>query len=367
MNVILTGVTGTLGSQILLELIGKSEINTIFIYIRDKKNLSALQRFKRIIDSFILNNDKLKVSTFDKKIRILNTEEFFNPNEYLLDKNQNYFIHSAGYVNLSTKDSDRETILNENFNFSKQIFDRFNSYIKKFTYISTAFSIGDIGGEIHNDYHKNITPNYRNAYEESKHKTEKYLIDATKQKDIKLQILRPSVIGGNINTTPKSYISKFMVYYLIGKFFYNNPLLADNKIRLSTNFKAGLNIIPVDYVAKVVAKVFKDDNVFQLNIVNKKCTDFVSGFSKIIKTVGFKQFSFLDGIKTEDIKEMNTLERFYYSSIGEHLSPYTLSTPYEFNTDKLESILPIPIYDLELYLEETIKFAMNNNFRNEKW
>ncbi|KGL59126.1 conserved hypothetical protein, NAD(P)-binding protein domain protein [Polaribacter sp. Hel1_85] len=301
-----------------------------------------------------------------QRVQVFNSDEFFNPSKYLLEEENNYFIHSAGYVNLSTDISQKELIFEENFSFAKKIFKTFHFYIKKFTYISTAFAIGDIGGKIENNYHNNTTPNYRNAYEESKHKTEKHLLKQGHKNNVQIQILRPSVIGGNIINKPINYISKYMVYYLVGKFFYKNPLLEKNGIRLSVNFKSGLNIIPVDYVAKVITIVFLK-NIQELNIVHNKCTNLVTGLTRIIETVGYKQFSFLDNVSTHNIQNMNKLEKFYYSSIGNHLSPYTSSKPYEFNTKKLEGILPLPQYNLEDYLEQTIIYAMENNFRNEKW
>jgi nucleoside-diphosphate-sugar epimerase len=366
MNIILTGVTGTLGSQTLLELLKNETIENFFLLIRDKKNLSAQQRLQRIIESDVFSTQTEVLSNLRQRVQVFNPEEFFNPSKYLLIKNENYFIHSAGYVNLSTDISQKELIFEENFSFAKKIFETFHFYIKKFTYISTAFAIGDIGGQIENNYHNNIVPNYRNAYEESKHKTEKYLLEEGRKNNIQIQILRPSVIGGNIINKPLNYISKFMVYYLVGKFFYKNPLLENNDMRLSVNFKAGLNIIPVDYVAKVIAKAFLK-NIQELNIVHNKCTNLVTGLTRIIETVGYKEYSFLDNVSTYNIQNMNKLEQFYYSSIGNHLSPYTLSKPYEFNTELLEKIHPMPNYNLEDYLGETIKHAANNNFRNEKW
>lgn len=366
MNIILTGVSGTLGSQVLLELFKKKDIEKIFLLIRDKKNLLAHQRFERIITSISFKFSVLDIEEIKRKTKVLNSKDFFNPKNYLSSSDSNYFIHSAGFVNLTTDPSQKEAIFEENFHFSKRIFETFNSFIKKFTYISTAFSIGDIGGLIKNNYHDTITPNYRNAYEASKHKTEQYLIEASDKKKVKIQILRPSVIGGNVEENPNHYISKYMVYYLIGKFFHKNPLLENNTIRLSVNFKTGLNIIPVDYVAKVISKVlFKE--VQQLNIVHRKSTNLVSGLKRIIKTIGYEHFSFLDNQLTSDIDNKNKLEEFYYQSIGEHLSPYTLSAPYEFDTKELEEILPMPTYDLEDYLEATIKYATKNNFKNEKW
>ena len=366
MNIILTGVKGTLGSQVLLELLKNETIEKIFLLIRDKKHLSAEQRLQRIIESELFCSETKILANSPQRVQVFNPEAFFCPSKYLVKKDENYFIHSAGYVNLSTDVSQKELIFEENFSFAKKIFETFHSYIKKFTYISTAFAIGDIGGQIENNYHTNIVPNYRNAYEESKHKTEKYLLEEEQKKDVQIQILRPSVIGGKIMGKPFNYISKYMVYYLVGKFFYKNPLLENNEIRLSVNFKTGLNIIPVDYVAKIITTVFNQD-IQELNIVHNTCTNLVTGLTRIMKTVGYKQFSFLDNVSTHDIENMNRLEKFYYSSIGNHLSPYTLSKPSEFNTNLLEEILPLPKYNLEDYLEETIKHAAENDFRDEKW
>ena len=208
MNIILTGATGTLGSQILLELLKNETIENIFLLIRDKKKSSAQQRFQKILKSNIFNNQSVINSNSYQKIQVLNSEEFFNPSIYLLGKNNNYFIHSAGYVNLSTDISQKALIFEENFSFAKKLFETFHFYINKFTYISTAFAIGDIGGKIDNNYHNNITSNYRNAYEESKHKTEKYLLEKSQKSNVKVQILRPSAIGGNATNKPLNYISK---------------------------------------------------------------------------------------------------------------------------------------------------------------
>tara|TARA_R110000787_G_scaffold203793_4_gene314403 strand:- start:2474 stop:3574 length:1101 start_codon:yes stop_codon:yes gene_type:complete len=366
MNVILTGVTGTLGSQVLSELLRDKSIEKIYLLIRDKKTIIAKKRFQKIIESDIFNQGKIATSEIDKKVTVFNSKEFFTPSAYLTNKMDTYFIHSAGFVNLSTDISQRDLIFQENLGFAKEVFEVFSPYIHKFTYISTAFAIGDIGNLIDNNYHTEITPKYRNAYEESKHAAEKYLLKESRKKNIEIQILRPSVIGGNITSNPKNFISKFMVYYLVGKFFHKNPLLENNKMRISVNYKTGLNIVPVDYVAKVISKVFTK-SIQQLNIVNRKCTNLVTGLTRIIETVGYTNFSFLDTVLTKDILDKNKLEHFYYSSIGDHLSPYTLSLPHEYDTKLLEEICPMSYYNLEDYLEETIKYAVQNNFRNEKW
>jgi len=364
MNVILTGVTGTLGSQIIYELLQQDELKNIYLLIRNKGAISAKQRFNSVLTNEAAPESILENSTaILEKVRVLETESFLNPSAYLDASETNYFIHSAGCVNLTTDSSQKELIFMENLELTKTIFQAFSSYITKFTYISTAFSIGDIGGLIDNDYH-NKEPKYRNFYEASKHATEKFLREEEGKTGVQIQILRPSVLGGNIFKTSKYFISKYMVYYLVGRFFYNNPLGKNSTMRLALNSETGLNIVPVDYVAKVIAKVFTK-NIDQLNIVQSKSTNVRNGMKRIVEAVGFNDYSFvntLDGNFVLDAK--NKLEDIYYRTIGLHLNRYLTSNPYEFDTTLLESIVPMPVYNVEDYLADTISYAKNNNFKS---
>jgi len=365
-NVILTGATGTLGSQVIFELLKKDNIKTIFLPVREKNGKSAQDRVMKILSSeaapyFVSENMKIIL----KRVRVMSMVAFFKPENFLSKDENNFFIHSAGCVNLSIDPSQKDITFDGNLKLTEKIFSSFSPYIKKFTYISTAFSIGNIGGLIDNDYHAAIVPQYRNFYEESKHATEKYLIKSGKKERVNVQILRPSVLGGNIFENSPLFISSFMVYYLLGKFFYKSNF-GENSIRLAVNFKTGLNIIPVDYVAKVIACVYPQD-VEQLNIVHSKSTNIVAGMSRVIKTVGFDNFTFLNSTGDLILAEKNKLEDIYYKSIGLHLDRYLTSIPYEYDTSLLESIVPIPKYNIEDYLEETVAYAKTNNFKGEGW
>jgi nucleoside-diphosphate-sugar epimerase len=205
---------------------------------------------------------------------------------------------------------------------------------------------------------------YRNYYEASKHAAEKYLVKAGKGTGVSIQILRPSVLGGNIMDNPNFFISKYMVFYLFAKFFYRNTSV--DSVRIQANADSKLNIIPTDYAAKVIAKVF-DTDVEQLNIVNSKGTNIFNGISKILETVNFKNFKLTQELMDTATDFESTLEKFYYETIGVHLTPYLTSKPYEWDTTLLESILPIPQYNLEDYLVATVEFAKINGFRNQRW
>ncbi|MCK0158634.1 SDR family oxidoreductase [Cellulophaga sp. F20128] len=367
MNIILTGATGTLGSKVLHTLFETkfNEINTVYLLVRKKGQMSPNERVINMLESeFAPEFIQKKRKDVLAKIKVIDATAILNPELYLTKGELCYFIHSAGYVNLSVDEVNKEEIFKENYHFTKSIFNTYEKFLKKFIYISTAFSIGDLGGLIGDDYIEIEGGAYRNFYEASKHASEKFLTEAGKEKNIPIQILRPSVLGGNAMDSPSFFISKYMVFYLFAKFFHNNA--SNDHIRITANKDSGLNIIPTDYAAKVIVSVFNTD-VKQLNIVHSKATDVTSGISKILDTVGFNKYNITQDIVSKTIGFESKLEQYYYETIGVHLNPYLTSKPYEWDTSLLESILPIPKYDLEQYLENTVKFAKLKNFRNQKW
>lgn len=366
MKILLTGATGTLGSRILFSLLEQrfDTIEKIFLPVRKKTTISPEKRIATMLAShsapkFVKENH----ADVTSKIEVFDADFLLRPNEKHIPK-VDYFIHSAGYVNLSTDPSAKAEIFKENFEFSKDIFNTYCHTIGKFIYISTAFSSGDVGGLITNDYSKNHQGAFRNYYEDSKRRTENFLLAARKEKTIPIQILRPSVLGGNIKDAPKNFISKYMVFYLFAKFFHHNT--SKDAIRIGTNAFAGLNIIPTDYAANVISKVL-DSDISQLNIVHSSETNMMMGISRILDIVGFTNFSFTNNKISEATGFISKLEKFYYENIGVHLYPYMTSKPSTWDTTLLESILPIPNYNLEDYLLQTVSFAKEANFRNQKW
>lgn len=365
MNIILTGATGTLGSQVLFSLLETrfQEIESLYLIVRKKNRTSAEER----IDT-ILNSDKvphlINIQEAKNKIKVIDAEQVLNPTSFINTNKNYYFIHSAGYVNLSIDPNSKEEIFKENLTFTKQIFEAYTPYLKKFVYISTAFAIGKLSGLLKDNYVDVDQKEYRNYYEASKHAAEKYLVEKGKAKNIAIQILRPSVLGGNIMDTPSFFISKYMVFYLFAKFFHRTN--SKDTVRIQAHADSKLNIIPTDYAARVITKVF-DTKVEQLNIVNSKGTQILSGIAKILETVNFTNFSLTQDLLDTASEFESSLEQFYYETIGVHLTPYLTSLPQEWDTTLLESILPMPKYNLEDYLVATVEYAKINGFRNQRW
>ncbi len=367
MTILLTGATGTLGSQILFSLLEQKfdDIEQLFLPVREKKSSTPEERVLKMLQSvyapdFVQRNlDQVR-----SKIKVLPASVLLHPQPVLNDVKITYFIHSAGYVNLSTAQDAKEEIFRENLEFTQQIFEGYAPLIEKFVYISTAFSAGNTGGILSNDYANTQPLAHRNHYEAAKYATERFLIQAGERYDLPIQILRPSVLGGNMMDSPNFFISKYMVFYLFAKFFYKNT--SKDRIRITAHSESGLNIVPTDYAAKVITSVF-DTDIKQLNIVHPKTTHIIRGICNILETVAFNNFSLTHHQIDETTGFESKLEQFYYRTIGVHLTPYLTSKPCEWDTTLLQQILPIPNYNLEEYLINTIQFAKYYNFRNQQW
>jgi len=371
MKVILTGATGVLGSHIMYEILEsfvQSGIDgKLYLISRSKGKVSARERISKLLSSSYTpkNLKAIGLETLHQYIELIDVELSEVQQAYSTIMQGAYFIHSAGFVNLSTDEEQRDKIFEENTAFTKTIFEIFSPFISKFIYISTAFSSGERGGIIGNDFHSlDFELRFRNAYENAKFESEKFVIKQSKSLGLPFQILRPSVIGGKMLGTENNYfISKFMVFYLLAKFFHFTASKSSKQqnIRFIVNSATGLNIIPVDYVAKIIFNSFQRDDIQQLNIVNHTSFNIVKGLELIMKEVGYSNFSTV--ANSLNFEYQNSIEKIYYESIGKHLKPYFIAEANEYDTTLLQSILPIPNLDATA-LSNMIHYARIHKFKD---
>lgn len=374
MKIILTGATGVLGSHIMYEILElfikkPNGNNKLFIIARGNGKNLAENRINELLSSYytpkIIQN--VGLNQLNNCIEIIGEDAVVNGNIFLEKIKGAYLIHSAGYVNLSTDEELKETIFNENVQLTKTLFSVLHPHIKKFIYIGTAFSSGVRRGLIANDFHNlDFTPEHRNAYEYAKFHSENFIARECKAIGLPFQILRPSVIGGKMLGTENNYfITKYMVFYLLAKFFHFTAKRKSNQenVRIIVNTETSLNIIPVDYVAKVVVNTFENDTIEQLNIVHHSSFNMKEGLTIIMNEVGYTNFTFISD--EEDFQYKNTIEKMYYESIGKHLKPYFITDANEYDTTVLNSILEIPKLDNEAFTN-MIRYAVENNFQDIK-
>lgn len=371
MKIILTGATGVLGSHIMYDILEHYINNNIdgklYLITRNKGKVTAKDRIIELLSSNYTPKILLEKGTISllKYIEIIDTDLVQLQDTFTEKLKDSYFIHSAGYVNLSTDEDQKEKIFNENAVMTKTIFQLFSPFIKKFIYISTAFSSGARKGLIDNDFHNlNFELEHRNAYENAKYHSEEFVIEQCKALNLPYQILRPSVIGGKmLGTENRYFIPKYMVFYLMAKFFHFTAQRKDQQqnVRFAISENTGLNIIPVDYVSKVIVSTFERTDIVQLNIVHNQSFNLVKGLQLIMKEVGYSNFSIISNSLDFDYK--NTIEKLYYESIGKHLKPYLTSAASEYDTTLLNSILEIPKLDSESFTN-MIRYAKLHNFKD---
>jgi nucleoside-diphosphate-sugar epimerase len=371
MKIILTGATGVLGSHIMYDILEHYINNNIdgklYLITRNKGKVTAKERIIELLSSNYTPKILLEKGTISllKYIEIIDTDLVQLQDTFTEKLKDSYFIHSAGYVNLSTDEDQKEKIFNENAVMTKTIFQLFSPFIIKFIYISTAFSSGARKGLIDNDFHNlNFELEHRNAYENAKYHSEEFVIEQCKALNLPYQILRPSVIGGKmLGTENRYFIPKYMVFYLMAKFFHFTAQRKDQQqnVRFAISKETGLNIIPVDYVSKVIVSTFERTDIVQLNIVHNQSFNLVKGLQLIMKEVGYSNFSIIPNGLDFDYK--NTIEKLYYESIGKHLKPYLTSAANEYDTTLLNSILEIPKLDSESFTN-MIRYAKLHNFKD---
>jgi nucleoside-diphosphate-sugar epimerase len=371
MKIILTGATGVLGSHIMYDILENFITHNIegklFLITRNKGKIIAKERISELLSSnytpkFLLDKGIEKLHQY---LEIIDADLATIQDNFSEQIKGAYFIHSAGYVNLSTDEDQKEKIFNENAAITKAIFTTFSPFIKKFIYISTAFSSGARKGLIDNDFHNlNFELEHRNAYENAKFHSEEFVIQNCTRLNLPYQILRPSVIGGKmLGTENRYFIPKYMVFYLMAKFFHFTAQRKNDQenVRFAISEESGLNIIPVDYVAKVIVATFKREDIKQLNIVHNESFNLIKGLQLIMKEVGYSNFSVIQN--TLDFDYKNTIEKLYYESIGKHLKPYLTSDANEYDTTLLNSILEIPKLDAESFTN-MIRYARLHNFKD---
>lgn len=372
MKIILTGATGVLGSHIMYEILERfiqtpNDTNKLFVIARNNGKNSAQERINEFLSSDytpkIIRDKGLKV--LNQYLEIIDLDSNTIEETFLEKTKGGYLIHSAGYVNLSTDEDLKEKIFDKNVLLTKKLFSVFHPYIKKFIYIGTAFSSGVRKGLIANDFHNlDFTPEHRNAYEYAKFHSENFIAKECKAINLPFQILRPSVIGGKMLGTENNYfIPKYMVFYLLAKFFHFTAQRKgpQENVRFMVNKETSLNIIPVDYVAKVVVDTFTKNDIEQLNIVHHSSFKMIKGLELIMKEVGYSNFTFVTN--DLDFEYKNSIEKMYYESIGKHLKPYFITEANEYDTSLLNSILEIPKLDNEDFTN-LIRYAIANKFQD---
>ena len=289
MNIVLSGTTGSLGSYILKKMTLDKNIKLIYIPIRKKTHTHISERFDEICN-FLLKNeidsqqDIKSITEQYIRNKIIPLELDINNNIVMKEKklSVDYVINCIASVDFNNNLDDAcksniEPTLNL-YNWSLQQED-----VKRFIHVSTAYVIPpsskdeitvspeklvyfnrktqDIYNEIR--FIKSVkcdneltTMNFPNTYTFTKAICENLLYEITQSK-VPVSIVRPSMIGSDINGYVKSYNATTIYFSLIQQSFLNN---------IMCNTKTFLNIVPINYVYDIIMNEI--ENTLDFNITH---------------------------------------------------------------------------------------------------
>lgn len=371
-NTLITGATGIVGREVFYELLAKYAAKEmegkIYLLTRSCSEKSAEERIVELImhpfapdylKKFNVDSLLKLVHVIDSDIKNINSLDFI----FLKTVPNIHVIHLAGSTNLANNSAAEKEIYNCNYLSTMNLLDNLLPYISKFIFVSTAFASGHRAGIIENSFRYLSRANFRNPYEKYKLQTENEIIKICEQYGKTWQILRPSVVCGRLIETPLYFTPKFNVFYGLAKFA---SLIAHNKfknysLRISANINSGLNILPSDYVAKVITRVFDNNDIKELNISDSENFSMPLLISQIMNSTGFEKYVLNDKVSDS----FNEVERLYYHTAGAQFTPYLNTPQHRFDTSQLIEIMSdLKLPDVRKNFNNILQFANNHNFKD---
>lgn len=369
LNVILTGVTGVLGSHIFYELLLKLHLNgyqgTIVLLLRSKNNKSHLERYRelftqKLLPDYLAQVDLERIQRHHIQLMDVDLgdavsvggEEFLTGGAY-------HFIHCAASTNLGNNEATYEEIKKTNYQGTLQLLRAFRPLLYKFTYISSAFAYRPAEYDDPQGYSQ---VEFRNHYEKFKVEAEKEVFRVCEDFQLPCQVLRPSIICGRLIDHPRHVISRFLVFYLFGAFFYRirQSPYSHLPLRIVINRSSGLNIVAVDYAAKAIVRAM-DTDIRELNIASRKYVPNTFTIPALLREVGWENFEFTDTIPSD----LNPAEKLYYRTVGVQLNDYLLATDYEFDIEVLTELMgDIEEPDIYSHFRDLCRYAVDQQFVN---
>lgn len=286
----------------------------------------------------------------------------------------NYFYHIAALTDF--RDSPQIVSLLEKINIkgTQQILELISCLnVEEFVYVGSAYVCGSATGNILPDY-LNINETFRNPYEKTKLQGELLIREFAKTSNMKFRYCRPSTICGRLIENPSGHTNKFDVFYQWIAFFLRHKFNKRNKsidyysnsnipLQVCMNRTNGLNIVPVDYVAKMMYQLcIQNDDGESYHLVNSQETSHLLYLLSPLKWFNFEGTTIVEEIPIIQ----NKYETLYYKTIGKIFHGYINSEPVFFDSSNLKNVVNHNRLDCPKITEDTlqilIKFAMKYNF-----
>lgn len=252
--IFITGATGFLGGNYLywkLHTPGK-----VYVLSRGESDQEALERIKKNLKSCAQSYDLPDIPQDDLEKKLICVRGDlkspglgFNDEQIaqLQQANISEVWHFAASLSYRWDDKNKIDATNlagteHLLNVSEQL------SVKRFVYISTAYTAGKTSGSIKEQLHTEETT-FTNYYEQSKCAAERLVTQYTEACGIAATIVRPSIVLGPV-LTQRSGGTRFGLYGFFNELYQIKSTLSqlNHKIRLVGDPNAVGNFIPVDQV-----------------------------------------------------------------------------------------------------------------------
>jgi len=367
-NCLLTGGTGIVGSHIIFEwlhnAIVKKNVNHLFVIIRDNKKM-AKERLIAILEHesrpAFLNDFTLEACL--EKITVISHDLSTITKQVLEQYSFDTIIHCAGSTNLLNTNDSKEKVHTQNYLVTQQLLEQLPTSVTRFLYISTAYSFGIQDVIVDDAIHQYNVTQFRNPYEESKYKSERFVKETCELKNIDAQILRPSIICGRLIDKPFFETPKFDVFYSWAIFLDKYAKKAKENFRIWIDKESGLNIVPVDFVAKSILYAFQNSEIKELNIVNPRQILHTNYVGKVLEAFKIDSYDYVTNMP----ENLNSFEQLYYKSIGSLFEKYISIPDLQFKSEQILKIIEQLQLDITLGVHENfmnlINYSVEQNFR----
>jgi thioester reductase-like protein len=249
MAVLLTGATGFVGMEILARYLERTDAS-IFVAVRAGDDAEAEARVGGTLECLFGDRAAYRgrVSALRADIERQGLDLPLAERESLAEQVTD-IVHCAASVSFSLPLPQSRQVNVEGTRHMLQLAElcQRRGWLKRFSYISTAYVAGEHGGEFGED-ELEIGQSFRNPYEQSKFEAER-LVRAHCRK-LPVQTFRPSIVVGEQST---GWTPSFNVLYTPLKAFVHGKLPA-----LPARRSAPVDVVPVDYVADAVFELSRD-------------------------------------------------------------------------------------------------------------